>query len=161
MNYDHIIFLDFDGVLATDDYDDILMERNDSLRDFFGRKFDPNCVASLKMIIESTNADIVITSSWRHYLNPFSMRFMWRLRKMPGRVIGLTPSMSDNRSLEIESWLSKHPEIVNYVILDDMDKRQFESRQHTHLVTCNHLSGLSMQDAQKALLILKGITSLS
>lgn len=158
MNYAHIIFLDFDGVLATDDYDDILMERNDRLRDFFGRKFDPNCVASLKMIIESTNADIVITSSWRHYLNPFSMRIMWRLRKMPGRVIGLTPSMSDNRSLEIESWLSKHPEIDNYVILDDMDQRQFEPGLHSHLFTCNHLSGLSMKDAKKVIMILNGIT---
>lgn len=150
----YIVFLDFDGVLATDNYDDLLLKEGDSLRDIFGRKFDPGCISSLKEVIESTGADIVITSSWRQYLRLPVMRLMWRLRKMPGRVVGFTPRISDNRGLEIDKWLARHPETIGYVILDDMDKRQFEPVQHSHLVTCDHFAGLSMDDAGRAIQIL-------
>lgn len=151
-----IIFLDFDGVLASDNYDDVLLARGVRLRDCFGRKFDPGCVASLRQVIDSTGADIVITSSWRQYLNPITMRLMWKIRRMPGKVKGFTPKISENRGMEIREWLSKHQEVVNHVILDDMDKRQFEVQQHEHLVTCDHFGGMSFDDAKRAIRILEG-----
>ena len=149
-----IIFLDFNGVLATDNYDDLLIEKKESLRDLFGRKFDPCCVAALKRIVETTDAEIVITSSWRQYLNLFGLRLLWIIRRMPGRVMGCTPAVSDNRGLEIQHWLSVHRGITSYVILDDMDQRQFEECQTRNLVTCNHYAGLSKNDALTAIQIL-------
>ncbi len=149
-----IIFLDFDGVLATDNYDDVLIGRGARLRDIFGRVFDPGCVAALGRVVESTGADIVITSSWRQYLNILELRLMWWIRKMPGKVAGRTPIVSDNRGLEIQRWLSRHRDVEGYVILDDMDQRQFESSQARHLVTCDHMAGLSQNDSWVAIRIL-------
>lgn len=150
-----IIFLDFDGVLATDSYDDVLLAGGERLRDCFGRRFDPSCVASLRDVIESTGADIVITSSWRLYLNPLAMRLMWKFRRMPGAVKGYTPRILENRGMEISKWLSRHQDVASYVILDDMDKRQFYMDQHVHLVTCDHFGGMSSDDARRAIQILR------
>lgn len=150
-----IIFLDFDGVLATDSYDDALLAGGERLRDCFGRRFDPGCVAYLRDVIGSTGADIVITSSWRQYLSPLAMRLMWKTRGMPGAVKGCTPRISENRGMEIRKWLSSHQDVVSYVILDDMDKRQFDTDQHVHLVTCDHFGGMSSEDAERAVQILR------
>lgn len=154
MSSQHIIFLDFDGVLATDRYDDILLKKEARIRDAFGRKFDPGCIECLKEVVETTGADIIVTSSWRQYLGILRMRLMWRLREMPGRIKGYTPRITDNRGLEISKWLARHPEVESYVIIDDMDHLQFEPNQHHHLVTCDHFSGFSLDDAKRAVQIL-------
>ena len=154
MKSHRIVFLDFDGVLATDRFDEILIGKGTKIYDFFGRKFDQNCVSSLKWLIESTEADIVITSSWRQYLGPLKMRLMWRCRDMPGRLRGYTPRIADNRGLEIREWLSRHSGVEDYVIIDDMDYLQFEPEQQDHLVTCDHFSGFSLDDAKMAVQIL-------
>lgn len=152
-----IVFLDFDGVLATDDYDDVLIGKGSRLRDNFGRVFDPSCVAALRRVVDSTGADIVITSSWRHYLNILELRLMWWLRKMPGKIVGRTPRVSGDRGLEIQRWLSRHRDVEGYVILDDMDQRQFEPDQACHLLTCNHMAGLSQVDSDVAIRILMSV----
>ena len=149
-----IIFLDFDGVLATDRFDEILIGKGTKIYDIFGRKFDPNCASSLKWLIEFAEADIVITSSWRQYLGPLRMRLMWRCREMPSRLRGCTPRIADNRGLEVSKWLSRYSEVEDYVIIDDMDHLQFEPKQQNHLVTCDHFSGFSLDDAKRAVQIL-------
>lgn len=59
------------------------------------------------------------------------MKDMWLKRNLPGEVIDITPYCariqvdesyeSVERGYEIEEWLNKHPEVENYVILDDDD----------------------------------------
>lgn len=51
-----IIFLDFDGVMVTD-------RNQQPLQDEYDAVFDPACVERLKQIINSTGADIVVTST--------------------------------------------------------------------------------------------------
>ena len=61
----NILFLDFDGVLVTDRGQKYHLEINGTLRDDHGSLFDPECVGCLKEIIDATDADIVISSTWK------------------------------------------------------------------------------------------------
>ena len=93
-----IIFLDFDGVLNTEYNQNLLMYHGKSWKDKYGAFFDPETVAELKRIIEETNADIVIESSWK-YLGLEAMQQMWSDRNMPGKVIDVTPSSATDNML--------------------------------------------------------------
>ena len=64
-----IIFLDFDGVLDSDYYSLVLFRKVESLDDKYGTRFDPYCVQNLKHIIEETDADIVVSSTWKMIFN--------------------------------------------------------------------------------------------
>ena len=50
---------------------------------------------------------------------------MWKERGLPGEVIGITPNFMVHfkttlcRGKEIDAYLDEHPEIENYVIIDD------------------------------------------
>ena len=63
---DKIIFLDFDGVLNTEHYQNFLYHEGNPWQDKYGAFFDPDAVAQLKRIIDATNADIVVESSWKY-----------------------------------------------------------------------------------------------
>ena len=153
-NCDKVIFLDFDGVLATEEYTESLLISGQKTKDKFGTIFNPNCIENFNRVISQTNAKIVITSSWKNYLSLWDIMRMWRYRKLLGMVIGVTPSISIYRGEEINKWLCKHIGITNYIIIDDMDYRQFRNEQHSHLVTTNHFSGLDSSSAQEAIRLL-------
>ena len=55
-----IIFLDFDGVLNTEHYQNYLMYERTPWQDKHGALFDPEAVQQLKRIVDVTKADIVI-----------------------------------------------------------------------------------------------------
>ena len=63
-----IIFLDFDGVMDTAYYDHMLSKQGLPDNDLYGTVFDPNCVHNLRRIIDNTGADIVVSSSWKHFI---------------------------------------------------------------------------------------------
>lgn len=149
-----ILFLDFDGVLATDNYYDKLCFANLKTKDSWGRFFDPICCNYLQDVVSKTDASLVITSSWRNYLSCFQLILMWNLRGLPGKIIGITPKYSIHRGIEINAWLSHHKDVSNYVIIDDMDYLQFEAEHHSHLVTCDHFKGLQIDTCLKAIEIL-------
>ena len=132
-----IIFLDFDGVLNTEHYQNYLMYERTPWQDKHGALFDPEAVQQLKRIVDVTKADIVIESSWK-YLGLKAMQVMWKERDLPGKVIGITDSsVSDNwlltanlddidpalghcKGMEIASWLADNTKNdVRYVIIDD------------------------------------------
>lgn len=114
-----IIFLDIDGVLNI----------YCPSRDKYGCKFHQEFVNNLQHIVDETGAKIVISSSWRVEGSGI-MKSMWMFRKLPGEVIGITPDLyytlsgpkgDDDycRGSEIQLWLDNHPEVTNYVIIDD------------------------------------------
>ena len=88
-----ILFLDFDGVMVMDRYQTQLMASGSPLRDEHGAKFDPICVEFLKEIIDSTDAGIVVTSTWKMERGLDGMQRMWLARNLPGKVIGITPDI--------------------------------------------------------------------
>ena len=84
------IFLDFDGVLNTEFYQNQLISQGKPWRDENGAFFYPEAVMQLKRIVDATCADIVIESSWK-YLGLKALREMWAARRLPGRLIDITP----------------------------------------------------------------------
>jgi hypothetical protein len=103
-----IIFLDIDGVL------NVIPQGHDK----FGGIFHPHLVDNLTNIIKQTGADIVISSSWR--MNGLiELRAMWKERKLPGELVGVTPILYKHvRGAEIEQWLQQNF-CDKYVIIDD------------------------------------------
>ena len=80
-----VIFLDFDGVLNTEQYQAWLAIEGKPKKDAWGPLFDPRAVANLQKIVEATDARIVISSSWRYIPTLGSLRMMWEVRGLPCR----------------------------------------------------------------------------
>lgn len=168
-----IIFLDFDGVLNTEHYQRFLSFQGKAWKDEYGAFFDPESVLQLKRIVEATNADIVIESSWKFY-GLETMQEMWKTRNMPGKVIDITPSsVSDSwlltadlndinpalghcKGMEIASWLSDNAsKEARYVIIDD-EHVIMESQSPYFLLTDSY-DGITAEIADKAISILNGL----
>ena len=164
-----VIFLDIDGVLNTKWWY-TQMDGNTS-RDKYGYAFDPNAVANLAKIVRETGADIVISSSWK-CMGLSELLDMWSERGLPGKVIDITPnSVSDEmlltanldeiemyhiRGAEIKEWLlTKGQNVGRYVIIDDMDN--FLPEQQTHFVWTDPDVGITKEDAEQAIMILKNV----
>lgn len=131
------IFLDIDGVLNVDYAD----------RDQFGHIFRDEYVQNLKEIIEKTEAKIVISSTWKDK-GIERMLDLWKERNLPGEIIDITPDCVDvceatnivyydqvKRGHEIKLWLDRHPEVTQYVILDDI--QDFLDEQQDYFVNCS------------------------
>ena len=161
-----VVFLDIDGVLNTKWWY-TQMDRN-TPKDKYGYAFDPNAVSNLKKIIDETGADIVISSSWKSF-GISELEDMWQDRGLPGKLIGITPNtVSDEmllnadldhmelfsiRGTEIKEWLTKHGKHVShYAIIDDMDNMLTEQR--LHFVKTDPEIGITVEDAEKAIMIL-------
>lgn len=148
-----ILFLDFDGVLNTEHYQCLLQYQGKPWQDEHGAFFDPNAVKQLKRIIDATDADIVVESSWK-YLGLEAMQEMWAVRNLPGRVIDITPSsVGDDKGVEIASWLSEHAtQDTHYVIIDD--EYVILDSQSSHFVLTNPYEGITEEQADRAISML-------
>jgi hypothetical protein len=155
-----IIFLDIDGVLNIHSRE----------RDEYGSLFHKHLEDSLKLIVNNTDAKIVITSTWR-FSGLKSMQEMWKLRNLPGEVIDITPEGSQQlesglftgviRGEEIKEWLSHHPEVISYVIIDDNKDMLDEQLPYFVKTSGNYTHedsimgyGLTKKCAEKAIKIL-------
>ena len=160
------IFLDFDGVLNTENYQAQLRADGKPGWDDYGMLFDPAAVANLKRIMDAVpDVRIVVESSWK-VRGLDELRLMWAERGLPGTLYDITPTifceelltadLSDPDSIrkveglakgkEIRAWLRRHagPE-CRYVILDDMAK--FEGELRVHATTINPRVGITISDA--------------
>lgn len=144
-----VIFLDFDGVMDTGSYDSYLVNNNMPNVDEFGPVFDPECVKALESILNATGAQIVVSSTWKEFMTIEEIQEMWRCRKLPGVVIGMTPSCSRHRGDEIDAWLADCDTTCEYVIIDDMDESQFNEHQYEHLFVVNPYDGLNDEVASE------------
>ncbi len=120
--FNKVIFLDVDGVLNNDEY-----HYNDP-------KIDPAFVANLKYIVAETDADIILSSSWKggyyYYAkegfvkcSDATAELCAALKAEGLQISGVTPegglSGREARPAEIRNWLSRFPHVESYVILDD------------------------------------------
>ena len=157
-----IIFLDIDGVLSPRWWN------SDKQSDNYGCLFDAKAVANLAKIVEETDAEIVISSSWKD-MGLVELQNMWRDRDLPGKIVDITPDyMSDElllkedsadmdylyeRGSEIQGWLLLHGDDVSrYVIIDDMD--DILPEQKSHFVQTDPEVGITEEDAYNAVIIL-------
>lgn len=150
-----VLFLDFDGVIVT---------RREIAQ---GLPHRPGMtqMMHLKRIVEETDCDIVISSSWR-VLHPFEelQRILAQYGINSEKVIGITPKwyevksniigVHDCRGDEIRTWLEAHPEYTSFVILDD-DTDMGELLDHLVHVKNGMEYGLQEEHVQAAVAILK------
>lgn len=148
-----VIFLDFDGVLNTEQFQAQLATEGKVNKDAWGPLFDPRAVDNLRKIIEATDAGIVVSSSWRYIHRLGSLRMMWELRELPGEIIDILPCGAQyiSRGEDIDCWLESHGH-PQYVIIDDLD--DFTVSQHHYFVETNPIVGISTTDAETAISIL-------
>ena len=148
-----IIVLDFDGVLNTEHYQGLLQYQGKPWQDEYGAFFDPKAVKQLKRIIDATDADIVVESSWK-YLGLDAMKELWKVRNLPGTIIDITPSLlGKNKGVEIASWLSKYAkQDIRYVIIDD--EYVILDSQLPHFILTNPYEGITEEQANRAISML-------
>jgi hypothetical protein len=135
-----VIFLDIDGVLAP-------IRRWDRYGDL-----DPACIGALNEIVAAGDADVVVSSTWRHGRTVAELQAMLDAEGFAGRVLGRTPTDMDgaSRGEEIAAWLAEHP-VGGYVIIDDhADLGELS----THLVLTHPARGLQPADVPRALAML-------
>ena len=147
-----VIFLDFDGVLNSSNY---LLGREGS-----GVVIDPSRMALLKQIVDATGAKLVLSTSWREHwskntaeCNDTGVLINDIFSKFGLRLLDKTPTLRTAREWEIKSWLDGHPEVENYVVLDDRLMHAPFLEEH-FVKTSFHFDGLDETDAQKAIDIL-------
>lgn len=131
MTLDKVIFLDIDGVLATDHQ--FMMDRNK-----FHQKnpiakelkipypFDPKCVAVFNQILEESGAEIVLSSDWRIPWSLSDLDQIFKFNKVSKSPIAKTTSqrfsmrnLELNRVEQIQEFLSQN-EVGSYVVIDDL-----------------------------------------
>lgn len=115
-----IIFLDIDGVLNSLEYDRERMKHDGNI--------DKTRLVLLRSLIDATNAEVVLTSSWRvHWesdierCDDIGRDLTVTFGEYGIRISDKTCVMSDKRrSDEIRAWLSEHDgEVERFVIIDD------------------------------------------
>ena len=163
-----VIFLDFDGVITTPD-----------------TKWNIGLVyvKRIKKICDATGAKLVISSSWQRYagtnnesreervnnwLKGILMKgYRGYIKKffkdytydMSGRFYG---EFGNNRGSDIKSWLTRNPEVTDYVIIDDEDDMMDE--QLFHFVQTDYSFGIQDREVKLAIDVLNNknpINSLS
>ncbi len=139
-----IIFLDFDGVLNSLQYD---RERRADQGNI-----DESRLVLLKGLVEQTNAKIVLTTTWRKHWNKDSSfcdaigdEINTVFDKYGLHVYDKTPEIdAADRALEVRTWLQTHlNEVEGFVILDDIAFGWGELEPH--LVKTNYRIGRGLE----------------
>lgn len=150
------IFLDIDGVLNDQNsletmYSVLGHKQFHTLTRAIGETpFNYKSCELIKKLIVETNSVIVLSSTWR--LSKESMRIVEDY--IETKLYGKTPylGVSRSRGKEIKVYLNRHPEITNYVILDD-DTDMLEEQQK-HFVNVDGKLGFTEKDFDKCVVIL-------
>ena len=147
-----LIFLDIDGVMLSA----AGWKPVENLEDGFSA-FSKKAVDCLQHLVNETNASIVLTTSHKstYPLNQWNHIFETRnlnvtiCDKLDDNLISL------NRKDEILNYLNAHPEIENYVIIDD-DKSLNDLPQSVKekMVLTSSLIGLTQENIERAIEIL-------
>jgi len=139
-----VIFLDIDGVVhpvqVTREYQ------------FFRR----DKMSLLRHLVQQSNAQIVLSSAWR--LAPRTMAIVNQqlVRHGIDKVIDKTLDLgyAGKRSAEILLWV-KQNEPSAWIAIDDIDLAADESRLHNHFIHTNSQVGLTAEQCEQGLRLLR------
>lgn len=159
-----VIFLDIDGVLNY-------WSSKSRCGQWIG--IDRKRVKNLAKIVAATDAKIVLTSTWRQYYklgvkyrqtNKIGKYLYRKLHQENLTIYDMTSEKTawNHRGFQIQEWLDEHPEVTNYVVLDDeLFFDEIELGVINHLIktidkTEDEMAGLTDYLATKAIDILNG-----
>jgi len=165
-----VVFLDIDGVLNNPGtYCDDAPWKQELQDGPLRIPVEPACMQRLNRLIAESRAKVVISSSWRLFaryqdLGPALARYGF-----VGDVVGETPDLVNDpvwlnawrtregapfqyerieRGMEIREWLKAHPEVTEFVILDDCSDM---AELKPWLVHTDAVTGLDDPDVERAL----------
>ena len=143
------IFLDVDGVLNR--YGVRYNDHDEELDDYL--------ISHLQKLVKDTNAVLILSSAWRdgwkenssEEENPQNEPYFDRLvEKLAEHEMTLSDRLGKiqwHREDAIREYLEQHPEVQNFVILDDWnDMGEYTDR----LILTNPREGLTEADVEKA-----------
>lgn len=157
-----IIFLDVDGVLNSEKFFEDRLKETTSFSNEIDTDLDLSCFPLLQEIVVKTNAEVVLSSSWRGLRrvdsngkqHPYFVELVEKLKEYGIKIFDYTKEvMCMDRSMEIDLWLKENNYIYNYVILDD--ELQLFRKNQENLVKINGNYGLQKLDVEEAIAILK------
>lgn len=156
-----VLFLDFDGVLNHDEHFARLpggRTMSDAIID--DKSFDKACVERVNAIVEATDADVVVSSTWRCMFEMPDIRSILRNHGFRGRAVSKTPRLHQTpdgeervRGDEIQAWLDGVWKAVGPIaILDDVDTMRHLSPR---LVLTDMATGITDADAARVVALLR------
>lgn len=145
-----ILFLDIDGP--------VLPARASFLPNQtspYWKILDPVCVGMVNNICETTGRRIVVHSSWvKHQDNFPDGLYNWLVDQgLKPENFHADPLCKDIswRYDRVTEWLGRHPEIEDFVILDDEKPQTLDPQWVTdHLILVDYLNGLSWENMESA-----------
>lgn len=160
-----LIFLDIDGVLIFSESPNYLTGAKVAAEPH--TRFDPGAVSRLNTLLRESDAEVVISSTWRLYHGLEGCRAILAAAGLqyPDRLISVTPNFSLQekghhvpRREEIEAWLVTHNDPANprpFIILDDETDAGIEG----HYVKCSWVFGFTSKCLEEAISLLKELSS--
>lgn len=165
-----ILFLDFDGVLNSRQSQTFWHNKRDqslwenemysswqgTLKEYLAFEFCPIAMSNVEELFRRVpDLKIVVSSSWRHGETVETLKkILYPSQLISNAIIDITPYFRGEkpRGAEIQNWLDKHPEVEEYVIVDD-DSDMLET-QKENFVRTSSLHGFLFGDMLWALRIL-------
>ena len=156
-----IIFLDIDGVLNSNFWND---SHHREISD--GTLVDAEKVKLLSTLVKRTNSKIILHSGWKYWfdqdLKPLCQEaenLLMLFKKEELLLEGVTPDHSTEeirnnkkfslvKASEILAWLAEHKTVDNWIVIDDLDLHNKEIE--IHQVRTDPSIGLTIADVHKA-----------
>ena len=146
-----VIFLDFDGVITIPPKWHIRPEK----------------IKWIKKIVDETGAKIVVSSSWRmSTVEKTKEIILDKPKRCPqnkmlhwfvDNLYDVTHTYKGLRGEEIKDWLNEHPEVENYVIIDDDDDMLDEQLYHFVQTCYEHVYSIDLTGyAHRCLVLFRG-----
>jgi len=151
---DKILFTDIDGVLNNKTLWHQTFNDGEGIENP-ANYLSPKMIDILNRIIESTDCDVVISSSWRteYSLNNLKKYMVDKGFLYPNKIIDVTPNISaTKREYEVSVWLLRKT-LKAYAILDDVCYG-FEEVHPNQFIRTDSVFGLTESDADKVIKIL-------
>lgn len=159
----NILFLDIDGVICT------LRSHIAFGTGIMMQAWDITCCHMIKKLCKECDFKIVVSSTWRNGRS-HDCKMQLVIYGLGDYIYGgddflkdsyiewKTPKKMDNtfRGNEIHWWLNEHPEVKNYIILDD--DSDFCEYQKPFLIQTDSYEGFSARDYVKIYDMMKGTT---
>lgn len=174
-----VIFMDHDGVICLESQWGSRFDKQGTMRSGKGIRdipilsrfddFDKNCVSCLNQLIEETDCEIVISSDWRTWATIEELGEYYTHQGIIKKPIDFTPFIDVNevpegykfkqgmgnnqlRVLEIKKWLQEHPEVENWVAIDDMQMGDQEWGLQNFVFSDDYKNGLCNKQVKTLLM---------
>ena len=132
-----VAFLDFDGVFTA------------THRCWLaGNEYDSYSAKIISKVLTDYDYKIVVSSTWRILHDDYELSKFLKIMGFSSKLFFMknfsTPRLPGIRGVEIKDWLDRHPEVEDYIIIDDDSDMLPE--QMDHLILCDGREGFGARN---------------